>query len=215
MCGNQSIITKCEAIDLIIYLLQSYPESKTNNYKIIEEIRSNPNQVLNCETHIFDSNVSDVSLRFSYHLLLTFLDSNLSLKLLEVLPYTQNEIPDKLRICKSILNFLENDKTVSVEAQLESILLHTILTWIGSDNVDVRWYCVRILFLLGRNPALNDIISYQVINLIDNDNVYIKNLIQRYIFESKIDSATKEYIFSKCANDNNYVVRKVYQELKK
>jgi len=66
--------------------------------------------------------------------------------------------------------------------------------------------------LLGRNPVLNDIINYQVINLIDNDNVYIKNLIQRYIGKSKIDSATKEYIFSNCENDNNYVVRKVYNE---
>ena len=215
MCGNQSITTKCEAIDLIIYLLQRYPEMETNNYKITEEVRSNSNQVLNCETHFFDSNVSDVSLRFSYYLLLTLLDSTLSLKLLEVLPYAHNEIPDQLRICKTILNFLENDKTSSVELQLESILLHTILAWIDSDSVDVRWYCVRILFLLGRNPALNDIISYQVINLIDNDNVYIKNLIQRYICESKIDSGTKEYVFSKCANDNNYVVRKVYQELNK
>ena len=170
---------------------------------------------MNCETHFFDSNVSDVSLRFSYYLLLTFLDSTLSLKLLEVLPYAQNEIPDQLRICKTILNFLEKDKTASVEEQLESILLHTILTWIDSDSVDVRWYCVQILFSLGRNRALNDIISYQVINLIDNDNVYIKNLIQRYIGESKIDSSTKEYVFSKCANDNNYVVRKVYQELNK
>ncbi len=213
MCGNQSITTKCEAIDLIIYLLQRYPELETNNYKVAEEVRSNPNQVLNCETHFFDSNVSDVSLRFSYYLLLTFLDSTLSLKLLEVLPYAQNEIPDQLRICKTILNFLEKDKTASVEEQLESILLHTILTWIDSDSVDVRWYCVQILFLLGRNPALNDIISYQVINLIDNDNVYIKNLIQRYIGESKIDSGTKEYVFSKCANDNNYVVRMVRNEL--
>jgi len=213
MCGNQSITTKCEAIDLIIYLLQRYPEFETNNYKITEDVRSNPNQVLNCATLFFDSNVSNVSLKFSYYLLLTFLDSTLSLKLLEVLPYAQNEIPDQLRICKTILNFLENNNMDSVEVQLESILLHTILTWIGSDSVDVRWYCVRILFLLGRNPSLNDIISYQVINLIDDDNVYIKNLIQRNIGKSKIDSGTKEYVFSKCANDNNYVVRKVYQEL--
>lgn len=215
MCDKQNIATKCEAMDLIIYLLQHYPELETNNSKVIEEIRLNTNQVLNCETHFFDSNISDVSLKFSYYLLLTFLDSNLSLRLLEVLPYAQNEIPDQLRICKTTLNFLENNNTASVESQLESILLHTILTWIDSESVDVRWYCVKILFLLGRNPALDDIISYQVINLIDNDNVYIKNLIQRYIIESNVDSNTKEYVFSKCENDNNYVVRLVHNELNK
>ena len=89
-----------------------------------------------------------------------------------------------------------------------------VLKLIDDSVLNVRWYCVKILFLLGRNEALSDIISYQVINLIDNDNAYIKNLIQRFIGESNVDSGTKEYVFSKCRNDNNYVVRKVYLELK-
>lgn len=213
LCDNQNITTKCQAIDLIIYLLQHYPEVKTEHAQIIESVRVDENQVLNCYTNFSNSNVSDISLKFAYYLLLTFFDRSVSLRLLEVLPYAQNEIPDQLRICKTIFCFLENDETFSVEPQLEAILLHTILSWIDSGNIDVRWYCVKILFLLGRNVALNDIISYQVINLIDNDNVYIKNLIQRYIGASEIDSNTKEYVSSKCAIDNNYVVRKVYQEL--
>lgn len=213
LCDNQTITTKCQAIDLIMYLLRHYPELGVKNSQIIENVKSSATQVFNCNTRFSDSNVSDISLKFSYYLLLTSFDQNVSLRLLEVLPYVQNEIPDQLRICKTILHFLENDKNFSIESQLESILLHTILTWIDAESVDVRWYCVKILFLLGRNEALNDIISYQVINLIDHDNVYIKNLIQRSISESKIDCSTKEYVRSKCENDNNYVVRKVYQEL--
>ena len=50
---------------------ECFKNLETNNYKVVEEVRSNPNQVMNCETHFFDSNVSDVSLRFSYYLLLT------------------------------------------------------------------------------------------------------------------------------------------------
>ena len=214
LCDNQTITTKCQAIDLIMYLLCQYPELKAKDSEIIENVRSNITQVLNCNIRFFDSNVSDISLKFSYYLLLALFDQTLSLRLLEVLPYAQNEIPDQLRICKTILCYLENDKNISIESQLESILLHTILTWIDAENVDIRWYCVKILFLLGRNEALNDIISYQVINLIDNDNAYIKNLIQRFIGESNVDSGTKEYVFSKCENDNNFVVRRVYNELK-
>ena len=108
---------------------------------------------------------------------------------------------------------MENDESSAINVQLESILLQTILTWINADSVDLRWYCVRILFLLARNPKLSDVISYQLISLIDNDNAYIKNLIQRFVVESCVDDSTKDYIATKCANDGNYVVRKVYQEL--
>ena len=213
MCDNQSTSTKCQAVDLMLYLIQRSSEMIKKNAQIIETVRANFEQVLNCDTHLFDSNISNISLRFSYTLFFAFLNPDISLRLLEILPYAQNEIPDQIRICRTILHFLENDEEKPIDSQIESILLHTVLTWIDSENVDIRWCCVRILFLLSRNTSLNDIISYQFINLINNDNVYIKNLIQRFIGETTIDQSTKEYVFSKCSIDNNYVVRKVYKEL--
>ena len=43
----------------------------------------------------------------------------------------------------------------------------------------------------------------------------IKNLIMRQIINmSGIDDETRDYIFSKCENDLNYVVRMVCKEMK-
>lgn len=213
LSDNQTITTKCNAMDLIIYLIQFYPNLVKHNTKSIESVHKNFDKVLNCNTPILDSNVSNISLKFSYIFLLGSFDQSLFLRLLEVIPYAQNQTSDQIRICNTIHNYLECKKGLSLEPQLESILLHTTLTWIDSDCIDIRWLCVKILFLLGRNKKLQDIISYQIINLIDNDNAYIKNLIQRNINESNMDSNTKKHVFSKCAIDNNYIVRKTYQEL--
>ena len=213
LCDNQSIKTKCEAMDLIMFLIRRYPQVSYRNKTNVERIKTNFDIIQGCSNVISDSNISNVSLLFSYHLLMTSFDESSCFKLFEVLPCAQDEIPDQLRICETILYFLENDESSAINVQLESILLQTILTWINADSVDLRWYCVRILFLLARNPKLSDVISYQLISLIDNDNAYIKNLIQRFVVESCVDDSTKDYIATKCANDGNYVVRKVYQEL--
>ena len=213
LCDNQSLKIKCQAMDLIMFLLRKHPQAINRNATVIEQIKNGLDRIQNCSSVFSDSNVSNTSLIFSYNLLMTYFDESACLKLFEVLPYAQGEIPDQLRISETILYYLENDEKFIVNVQLESILLQTVLTWINSDSMDLRWYCVRILFLLARNTKLNDIISYQLISLIDNDNVYIKNLIQRFAIESLIDDSTKEYIATKCASDGNYVVRKVYQEL--
>ena len=213
LLDNQQITTKCQAVDLIIFLVQRYPLLISNKAEIIEKLKENQEKVLNCNTRFSDSNVSDISLKFAYVLLLSFFDNNNCMRLLEALPYAQNHIPDQLRILKTILYYLENDEKTVLEPQLEAILLHTTLSWIDAESVDIRWYCVRILFLLGRNKTLHDIIGYQIINLIDNDNAFIRNLIQRNIKEHGIDNETQKYVSTKCSIDNNYVVRKVYNEL--
>ena len=66
-----------------------------------------------------------------------------------------------------------------------------------------------------RNPENESIVNRRLLNLIDTECVYIKNMVQRRIENAKgITEKTKDYIFSKCENDPCYVVRMVCEEEK-
>ena len=196
-----------------MFLLRQDSTISKRNLEYVEKIKDEFNLVSACSDVLFDGNISKVSLIFSYNLFLAYFDASTYIKLLEVLPYIQNNISDQIQICNTIFNYLKNDETIAIDEKLETIFLQIILTWLNSKNVDIRWHCTKILFSLARNENLNNVISYQFITLIDNDNIYIKNLIQNLIVKSNIDEKTKQYIALKCENDANYVVRKVYKEI--
>lgn len=64
------------------------------------------------------------------------------------------------------------------------------------------------------NPENAGIVNRQLINIIDSNSMYIKNLIMRHIHKiSGITDKTKEYIISKCKHDANFVVRRVCSEV--
>lgn len=69
---------------------------------------------------------------------------------------------------------------------------------------------------MSRNPENCGIVNRQLINLIDSDSVFIKNLIMRHLHKvNGITDGTKEYIISKCSHDANFVVRMVCDEVEK
>lgn len=96
---------------------------------------------------------------------------------------------------------------------MESIVLYYVLQWIKSYNTNVRYYAVKILFMLLRNKRNKKIINRQILNIIDSDNVYIKNLIINNIHVARnVSNDTYQYVFSKCKNDSNYAIRMLCQE---
>ena len=89
-----------------------------------------------------------------------------------------------------------------------------VLRWLHSEHLDVRWNATRIFLMLGRNPENRGIVNHRLINLVDENNAYIKNLIVRQIYNmDEISDSTKEYIMTKCRQDTNYVVRMVCAEV--
>ena len=69
---------------------------------------------------------------------------------------------------------------------------------------------------MSRNPENCGIVNHQLVNLIDSNSVYIKNLIMRHLHKMDgITDVTKEYIISKCRHDANFVVRMVCDETEK
>ncbi len=208
LCENQDVKAKCYALDLIIFLLKRYPEIKKVNEELLENIKDGSKWIERTEGHFFTSNISSIALQFSYNLFMTCFDNNAYLKFLELLPYISDDIPSLKRICNSIKDYLESDKSAKLNSGLESIILQSALSWIGVDNINVKCASIDILFLLLRNEDLISIIGIQMTHLIDNESVYVRNVILRNISDSKLDNATKEYIMNKCLNDSHFVIRK-------
>lgn len=87
---------------------------------------------------------------------------------------------------------------------------------VNSEYTDIRWNATRILLTMSRNPENYGIVNHQLVNLIDSDSVYIKNLIMRHLHTMNgIADGTKDYIISKCKYDANFVVRMVCAEVEK
>ena len=191
---NQSIKTKCDAFDLILFLIQRSPVSIERNQDCLEQIKQSETLILTCPNVSMDFNITEIALIFSYNLLLTYLDKKNYVKIFEIIPYISDNVATQIQICKTTEKFLENDKKMTINTNLESIILQNVISWLTSNNLDIRWHCVKILFLLLRNDSLKDIINFQLSKLIDNDNCYIKNLIQNSTLEFVIDDKTKDYI---------------------
>ena len=101
-------------------------------------------------------------------------------------------------------------------SKVEAIILQNILQWLHSEYTDIRWNATRILLTMSRNPENSRIVNHQLMNLIDSNSVYIKNLIMRHLHKMNwITDVTKEYIISKCRHDANFVVRMVCNEVEK
>ena len=101
-------------------------------------------------------------------------------------------------------------------SRVESIILQNVLQWLHSEYTDIRWNATRILLTMSRNPENCGIVNNQLVNLIDSNSVYIKNLIMRNLHKMNgITDGTKEYIISKCRHDANFVVRMVCDEVEK
>lgn len=99
---------------------------------------------------------------------------------------------------------------------VESIILQNVLQWLQSEHIDIRWNATRILLTMSRNPENDGVVNHQLVNLIDSNSAYIKNLIMRHLHKMRgITDKTREHIISKCKHDANFVIRMVCDEVEK
>ena len=86
--------------------------------------------------------------------------------------------------------------------QEESVLLFNASDWLHSENTDVRWNSMRILLSLLSNLEHREIINRIIVDVIEDENVYIKNLILTRISEvDGISEDAKEFVFGICEKD--------------
>lgn len=86
----------------------------------------------------------------------------------------------------------------------------------GAEKYQLPTIPTRILLTMSRNPENDGVVNHQLVNLIDSNSAYIKNLIMRHLHKMRgITDKTREHIISKCKHDANFVIRMVCDEVEK
>ena len=211
--SKDHIEVKLSAISFLICVVFKYEKSYIRNRNKFLNILKNKEKIEEIETPFILSNINKISLKISLQILFVAMNEYQYTDVLELAPYFNHDIPTTISISKIIAEYLEIDNTILFPEKVEAIVLQNVLQWINSDNLEIRWNGTRILLNMLRNPENINIVNNILIKLIDNDNVYIKNLIISNLYKTdKILDETKAYILKKCQNDTNYVVRMVCEK---
>lgn len=209
--SKEGIRDKLDAVSLLIYIAIKRSEDFKRNYGIYEQLMEKQEEIIAYENTM--NNINDIALKISLQFLFCSMGVDTYLRILELMPYIQNDIATTISVIHIIVEYLELDDDVILPSKIESIVLQNTLHWSHSDNLEIRWNAVRILLAMLRNPENESIVNQQLIKNVDTDNLYIKNLILRNIYNTKgIFKSTKECVIAKCQNDANFVVRMVCAE---
>lgn len=216
LISKEGIPAKLDAIALLICLAVKYPEDYTRNQGVYEKLFAQQNAIEAADNSIISSNIDSISLKIGLQLLYISMGKDVYADILELMPYIQGNVTTTIAVTNLIVEYLENSDDVMLPARVEAAILQNVLQWLHSEYTDIRWNATRILLTMSRNPENSGIVNHQLVNLIDSDSVYIKNLIIRHLHKMNgITDGTKEYIISKCQQDANFVVRMVCDEVEK
>ena len=216
LISKEGISAKLDAIALLICLAVKYPEDYTRNQGVYEKLFAQQNAIEAADNSIISSNIDSISLKIGLQLLYISMGKDVYADILELMPYIQGNVTTTIAVTNLIVEYLENSDDVMLPARVEAAILQNVLQWLHSEYTDIRWNATRILLTMSRNPENSGIVNHQLVNLIDSDRVYIKNLIIRHLHKMNgITDGTKEYIISKCKQDANFVVRMVCDEVEK
>ena len=211
--SKDHIEVKLSAVSFLICIVFKCEKSYIRNRDKFLNILKNKEKIEEIEIPFILSNINKISLKISLQILFVAMNEYQYTDVLELAPYFNHDIPTTISISKIIAEYLEIDNTILFPEKVEAIVLQNVLQWINSDNLEIRWNGTRILLNMLRNPENINIVNNILIKLIDNDNVYIKNLIISNLYKTdKILDETKAYVFKKCQNDTNYVVRMVCEK---
>lgn len=216
LISKEGISTKLDAIALLICIAVKYPEDYTRNQGVYEKLFEQQNTIEVADNPIISSNIDSISLKIGLQLLYTAMGKDVYADILELMPYIQGDVSTTISVTHLIVEYLESSENVMLPSRVEAIILQNVLQWLHSEYTDIRWNATRILLTMSRNPENCGIVNHQLVNLVDSNSVYIKNLIIRHLYKMNgITDETKEYIISKCKYDANFVVRMVCDEVGK
>lgn len=216
LISKESISTKLDAIALLICIAVKYPEDYIRNQSVFEKLFEQQKAIEVADHSIISSNIDSISLKIGLQLLFTSMGKDVYGDILELMPYIQGDIATTISVTHLIVEYLENSDDVMLPSRVEAIILQNVLQWLHSEHTDIRWNATRILLTMSRNPENYGIVNHQLVNLIDSNSVYIKNLIMRHLHKMNgITDGTREHIISKCKHDANFVVRMVCDEVEK
>lgn len=214
LVSKESIDIKLDAISLLICIAIKYNEDFMRNENTYKLILEKQDKILDIDYTFMWANIDKTSLCIALSLLRTAMGKDGYNGFMEGIAYIQNDRATLISVTQTIIKYLEIDNDVVFPQRIEIILLQNVLQWLVIDDIDVKYNATRILILLIRNPENKDIINQKIINLIDTESLYIKNLIMRQLDVNNITDDTREYVLSKCQHDSCYVVRQVCEEVR-
>ena len=214
LISKESISVKLDAVELLICVAIKYPKDYLRNQVVYKKLFEQQ-EAIEVEDHsVMCSNIDGISLKIGLQFLYAAMGKDVYGEILELMPYIQEDVATTIAVSRLIVKYLETTDTVKLPSRVEGVILQNVLQWLHSEYTDIRWNATRILLTLSRNPENAGIVNRQLINIIDSNSMYIKNLIMRHIHKiSGITDKTKEYIISKCKHDANFVVRRVCSEV--
>ena len=216
LISKEDVSTKLDAIALLICIAVKYPEDYIRNQGVYEKMFEQQKNIEVADNSIISFNIDSISLKIGLQLLYTAMGKDVYSEILELMPYIQGDVATTIAVTHLVVEYLESSEDVMLPYRVEAIILQNVLLWLHSEYTNIRWNATRILLTMSRNPENCGIVNHQLVNLIDSNSVYIKNLIMRHLHEMDgITDVTKEYIISKCRNDANFVVRMVCDETEK
>ncbi len=211
--SKEDIRIKLDAISLLICIAVKYPKDFLRNRSIYEMLVDKQDEIDNSHSDFMSSNIDNISLKIGVQFLFTAIGIDTYSKILEIMPYIQNNIATTIYVARIIIEYLEVAEDVVLPNKIESVVLQNVLQWLQSDNIEIRWYACRILLTMIRNSENEGIVNHQLLSIVDSENFKIKNLIMRNIYKTRgMSESTKQYVISKCQNDANFVVRMVCEE---
>ena len=214
LISKEDISTKLDAISLLICIAVKYSEDYIRNQSIYEKLFEQQESIEDREYSVFLSNIDGISLKIGLQFLYVSMGKDVYGNILELMAYIQEDVATIVAVTHLIIEYLETTDSVVLPSKIEAVVLQNVLRWLHSEHLDVRWNATRIFLMLCRNPENRGIVNHRLINLVDENNVYIKNLIVQKIYDmDEISSSTKEYIMTKCRQDTNFVVRMVCAEV--
>lgn len=212
--SKEGVVIKLDAISLMICIAIRFPEVCKRNSDIFDKILQEKESIEDFDNTFMSSNVDKISLRIALALLNTAIGREGSLDFLEGVSIIQSDKATILSVSRVIMEYLETDEKILLPKVMSVAVLQNALQWLQLDNLDIKYTATRILLMLSQDKENEAIVNQRVISLIDNENVYLKNLILRRIFKTKgIYESTKRYAISKCQQDPCSVVRMVCKEV--
>ncbi len=210
--SNESILTKIDAVEFLIFLLGIRPEF-CEIYKKDLETMFNRRKELSTE-NVFDfSNVEPIALEFCIVLLYGEVSGeDKYFDLMEMISLIKDDIATLIKVVAIIRRFYEQPHFCLSE-RIETALFSNVLLWILNENLEIRWNACKILFALSKRIQEKALIERKLYDLMECECVYIKLLILNNIEQITLDEASQNLFLSKAKSDANYLVRKKALEI--
>lgn len=216
LVSKEDIVTKLDAASLLICVALKYKDDLERNIGVFRNVVEKADEIEDIDMTFMSSNIDKLSLEIAVALLGTAIGMDCFSMMLEGMAYLKDDIATTISVTRILIEYLENTDEVVFPKNIEAVVLQNTLQWLNYDHIDIRWNATRILLKLLRNPENHNLINQKVVELIDNDCAYIKNLILRRVYEVPgITKVTQHYILEKCKNDSCFVVRMVASEIEK